>query len=185
MSILKSHGSIWKVGGSIVKISDASSNKIKIGQYKYNFVQIGNLLWTSENFREPIATYSKNPNKERYGLMYNKNAIPYIIDMLPDGWRIANRTDWNKLANYRPFNALLDPLDYSGATNETGLSLCRSGWYDASTGLFYNGSSRSGRFYTNEGNYNAEVGASSLNIQLRDAWGSGIYYINMRFCKDV
>lgn len=89
----------------------------------YPTVQIGNLIWTTENIDYKwnglhIATgnqdwsgdtpygsyYSNNEstygvNGKKYGLLYNYPAAEYINSILTDGWRVATASDFSALFN--------------------------------------------------------------------------------------
>lgn len=89
----------------------------------YPTVQIGNLIWTTENIdykwnglhiatenREwagdtPYGSYYDNSestygvNGKKYGLLYNYPAAEYINSILTDGWRVATASDFSALFN--------------------------------------------------------------------------------------
>jgi uncharacterized protein (TIGR02145 family) len=89
----------------------------------YPTVQIGNLIWTTENIdykwnglhiatgnREysgdtPYGSYYGNNestygvNGKKYGLLYNYPAAEYINSILTNGWRVATASDFSALFN--------------------------------------------------------------------------------------
>lgn len=98
---------------------------VEIGGRKYPTIQIGNLLWISENLdfkfsgcdigssgnpTTPTAWYYNNDggaygeNGNKYGLLYNWYALDYLNQHLselgvPPGWRVSSVDDWNKLTS--------------------------------------------------------------------------------------
>lgn len=92
---------------------------ISIDGQKYEFVKIGNLLWTVRNLdflpngitKDNNISYTADPKAGYYngdenlksdGLLYNFFAINYIEqnNLLPDGWRIPTISDLNNLSNF-------------------------------------------------------------------------------------
>lgn len=99
---------------------------VEIGGRKYPTIQIGDLLWISENLdykfagcnigssgnpTTPTAWYYNNDetaygeNGNKYGLLYNWYALDYLNQHLselgvPSGWRVSSSDDWDKLTSY-------------------------------------------------------------------------------------
>ncbi|MDD3787262.1 MAG: fibrobacter succinogenes major paralogous domain-containing protein [Petrimonas sp.] len=101
-----------------------------IDQNKYKTVQIGDQVWMAENLRvtrfrngEPIMISEKQKNllspalywynnsennKEVYGAYYNWFAVTDERNIAPEGWRVATKSDWEKLFRFTGNKA--DPL---------------------------------------------------------------------------
>ena len=91
---------------------------VKIGGRKYKAVKIGNQLWMAENLdykfpkTESSSNYYYYSNDEttygrtgrNCGLLYNWYASKELNDnrstLLPDGWHIPSRDEWNTLLTY-------------------------------------------------------------------------------------
>ena len=100
-------GIAWK-NWSYVTVSKKTANSVLIGKTWYPYVQIGNLLWTTENLREPIGTkntdywiYDENTVVER-GYIYKHQTVikgesgvesDALQALLHDGWHIPTESD--------------------------------------------------------------------------------------------
>lgn len=96
------HSALTGVGGEYVEIGDRT----------YNVEKIGSLKWTTENLElkcvaiggdlyttTPNAWYYNNDSSygNKYGLLYNYNALSVITSNLTDGWRIPSNNDLDSL----------------------------------------------------------------------------------------
>lgn len=103
-------------------------NEVEIGGRWYPYVQIGNQLWLAENLdykfsyngstlpiglnnlpSTPAAWYYNNDESAygidgtyKCGMLYNWYAAKYLDDnkstLLPDGWKVPSKDDWDILA---------------------------------------------------------------------------------------
>jgi uncharacterized protein (TIGR02145 family) len=163
------------MSGSLLKFEKKYS--VKIGGRRYPVVKIGNQLWMAQNLdwkfeynggtlpiggsdqpRTPHAWYYNN-KKSTYGidgtykcgLMYNWYAAKYLDDnkstLLPDGWHVPNKTEWDALIAVCGGTSAAGPklkaLDNSitsswpsgwNGTDDYNFSLLPGGYYD---GGFY------------------------------------------------
>lgn len=109
---------------SILRAKGPSYGSVVIGDKTYRTVIIGNQEWIVENLdwawacldvgsggtssETPRANYYDNDettygwNGRKCGFLYNWPAVHYLDEnsdvMLPDGWRVATRDDWDALA---------------------------------------------------------------------------------------
>lgn len=92
---------------------------------KYHYVTIGSQIWLVENLKtthfsngDPISIVKDNNawstltsaaccfydndtiNTSTFGYLYNWYAVNDSRGIAPDGWRVANKDDWEKLFNY-------------------------------------------------------------------------------------
>jgi uncharacterized protein (TIGR02145 family) len=107
----------------LIKKETPAIDSVLIGDRWYHYVKIGNQLWIDENldykfsglpigqessWSEPRANYYQNDestygvNGNRYGLLYNWNAVKYLDDnkstLLPEGWHVPTTSEWEALA---------------------------------------------------------------------------------------
>lgn len=99
------------------------TNKVKIGNRWYPYVQIGNQVWLAENLdfkfsgcniggsgtpSTPNAWYYNNNETtygwegKKYGLLYNWHAVKLLNDnraTLIPGWHVPSTAEWDTLAN--------------------------------------------------------------------------------------
>ena len=80
---------------------------VRIGQNRYAYVKLGNLLWMTENLREPIGIADtdykiRDANNLVYqGLYYNRSALfnedgtqaSQFTSLIPNGWRLPTLSD--------------------------------------------------------------------------------------------
>ena len=74
----------------------------------YNTIQIGNLIWMSENLRYNLPGSFENPaNTEiKYGRLYNWKQAQEVC---PEGWQLPTDADWKSLE--RIFGMALNDLE--------------------------------------------------------------------------
>lgn len=130
----------------------------------YPTVQIGNLIWTTENIDykwnglhiatnanddsidTPYGSYYDNNestygvNGKKYGLLYNYPATEYINSILTDGWRVATANDFTALFNSSIVNnnpsTLKTTTDWTNpGTNTSGFSAMPCGMRYWSNGV--------------------------------------------------
>ena len=149
MSILKSHGSIWKINGTIVDMTN-SEQTITIGGIEYPVVKIGNQLWIQKNLENEIGTLNNDYrvyDKEKYGLLYKEQyirtgSIKDFLDQvrIDTGFHLPSNSDLASLRNYCSSEGYffpqcikaIDGWNSNNGTNETGLTLYGSGDYNGS-----------------------------------------------------
>ena len=128
----------------------SSGPKITIGEHDYNYVLIGNLLWTVQNldykyadgivgseakyYNNDEATYGWNG--KRYGLLYNQTAVNDLNNYLVDGWHVPTLIDFNNLISAvggsNSGNKLKSETEWAGdgnGTNESGFNAFPSGTF--------------------------------------------------------
>jgi len=142
----------------------------------YPTVQIGNLIWTTENIdykwdglhiatanndgssTEPYGSYYNSDestygvNGKKYGLLYNYPAAEYINSILTDGWRVATATDFTALFNSTVVNndsaKLRTTTEWtSPGTNASGFSAMPCGLRIYSNGYMKYLNISTGTFY--------------------------------------
>ena len=150
---------------------------VVVGDKEYPYVQLGGIYVTCINLdflpstiqlapsgvpTTPSAWYYNNDETtygwtgKKYGLLYNKYAIPEINELLTDGWRVLTYADiynnwWGMYSNKIGGNGnkykMQDIPDWNG-TNEMGLSIVPSG-HRSTDGKFY-GIEEEGRIWAYE-----------------------------------
>lgn len=91
------------------------NGSVLIDDTLYPYKKYGNLLWTTSNLcwrpSNFLSTGSANDKPRAltwgvnegvtflYGLYYNLKAIQELNNLLSDGWRVANKSDWLNLFN--------------------------------------------------------------------------------------
>lgn len=147
-------------------------NVVTIGGRDYPYVQIGNQLWLAENLdykfqvngsqipigetgtpTTPAAWYNNNDEATygidgtyKCGLLYNWHALKYLEDnkatLLPDGWHVPTRTEWETLTTevggsnvagtkLKATNGVIDgswPSNWNG-TDDYGFCALPAGYY--------------------------------------------------------
>lgn len=108
------------VDDKIVKIVTSKdealpADSVKIGDKIYHYVQIGNQLWIDENLDFDFdgliigaegtpntlnAWYYDNDSSTSNGLLYNGFAAKYMNSILPNGWRVPTKTDFDTLVEF-------------------------------------------------------------------------------------
>lgn len=157
------------INPSVGEITDGDGNV-------YESVVIGTQEWLTENLKttkycngESIpkvslsqsATlttaawtyYDENPNNESYGKLYNWYVASSNKNACPCGWRVSNRNDWIKLANFLD----KDNTSYSTAA----VQIKSTGTIEDGNGLWH--TSKASNIGTNSSNFNA----------LPAGWGDG------------
>ena len=105
MSLLK-----VKLGVNRYLCKWAPDNYVEIGGRKYPVVKIGNLYWISENldyideqfyttYHQYEPTALKINGHDEYGKYYNYHGRQRIRDILPEGWRVPQSSDFSNLIN--------------------------------------------------------------------------------------
>lgn len=124
----------------------ANEGLLKLGLIYYPYREINGKLWILHNLAwvpdgvtlNPLswgntipaaAVYGGNDNGYYlYGLYYNYMAIDFLNNVLPDGWRVATKNDWDGLFAYLggggqaslKLNSEFQPMN---GTNTEGFSL--------------------------------------------------------------
>ncbi len=105
----------------------------------YGYVQIGDLLWLAENLRyqapDSECYEEDNTNCERYGRLYS---FKDSRTACPEGWHLPTPKEWKslrKVMRSRKADKIIVPgewegEEFSGATNELGLSILPGGRKD-------------------------------------------------------
>lgn len=124
-------------------VYDDSKDKIKIGENFYKYTEINGYLWITENLHERLENVELiYPNNSLYnerldGLLYRAyDVFNYVIQILPDGWKVPTVDDFktlengdiNKIANYYVG-------ENQGGLNNNGLNLRLNG-YRGDNGTF-------------------------------------------------
>ena len=112
---------------------------IEIAGGIYKYVKIGNLLWTTRNFSERIPGVEviypngNSANEEKYGLLYKAyDMFNKIIPILPTGWRVPNKNDFNALSENgtKMWKSLI--AEDEGGDNEYGFNARLNGYRNSS-----------------------------------------------------
>lgn len=120
---------ISDVGDLIRSIEVEPSNIVHIGEHDYPFVKIGNLLWMTQNIREPIGTLNTDyrvytGKEEEYGYYYKGTTLfdgttvkTALGNIIPSGWRVPTKADFDNLIAANEFDKFDVALNghYSGA----------------------------------------------------------------------
>lgn len=105
----------------------------------YGYVQIGNLLWLTENLRyqatESECYEEEEANCEKYGRLYSFESSRTAC---PEGWHLPSPKEWKSLRKTmksRKADKIIVPGEwqgeaFNGATNELGLSVLPGGRKD-------------------------------------------------------
>jgi len=167
-----SGGSSSSTGGSSSSIV-IERGTVEYEGYTYKTVKIGTQWWFAENLRyntEGSVCYEGlDENCDKYGRLYDwatamelpatYNNLAYVVDVeqgiCPDGWRIPNNADWDKLLRY---------VDGSTGTTSPYTSQTAGGKLKAADG------------WDNDGNGTDEFGFSALPGGFIDA--DGAFLIN-------
>lgn len=166
--VLKGDGT-WGEAGSSVRVSyDAQTEELHmdfgpppadsvlIGNRYYHYVKIGNQLWIDEDLEYlpsgltlgTDAFYYNNVRQDKHGLLYKPIACFNAIEnSLPNGWRIATKSDVIALVNTVGSNnasKLRATSEWVGtvtqSTDEYGLSILPTGYWWSDQGFIYGGS---------------------------------------------
>ena len=146
----------------------------------YTTVQIGNQIWTVENWRstkyndgsaipnvtdgaqwEELTTgaycyYDNNAaNKTKYGALYNWYAVN-TGKIAPDGWRVPTDADWTKLEEYLIANG----YNWDGTTSENKIAQAMAAQTDWASSMTSNGIV-----------YSAETGTPGNDLSKNNASG--------------
>lgn len=104
-------------------IERSGGNTVNIGGKEYPYIEMDGKLWIAKNLdfvwagltvgdtgspTTPAANYYDNDestygwNGKQCGLLYNFEAYKSLRDnnILPDGWRVVNRNDWDSLMTF-------------------------------------------------------------------------------------
>lgn len=171
----KAH-TVYKEKGS------APVNIVHIGDYDYNYVQIGDLLWTTENFKQNTSLsvwYNNTPNDK--GKLYTWNDFTEINNLLSDGWRIPTRSDGANLITGRTASSLLATSE--GGTNETGFSFILAGYRFADNSFYDVGSE--GDFLLSQQGYRIRATSYDSSFSTPNYDYNDNYRFSMRFCKNA
>lgn len=109
---------------SITKTPQEGIKSVVIAGKTYTVIENNGLYWTTENLVYDTEHSVTNPDHPEFGNYYpidDLDSIPFILE---DGWRIANVSDFDILADNNDTHAL-QSTGYSvwpDATNETGFS---------------------------------------------------------------
>jgi uncharacterized protein (TIGR02145 family) len=101
-SVTDTEGNIYrtvKIGNQEWMAENLFSQTFRDGT-DIHFIGADTLSWM--NYNAPAYTwYHANvDNRNAYGALYNWYAVNHASGLCPDGWRIMNRHDWDKLLNY-------------------------------------------------------------------------------------
>lgn len=120
------------VADLIESINPPHQNEVEIGGIWYPYVQIGELLWITQNLRNPTE-HSWNPQypSEINGKLYKPYYFSEIQELLPNGWRIPSQSDTNTLKSISMASNdyIIEEL---GGTNLTGFSAPLPGYINSS-----------------------------------------------------
>lgn len=155
-------------GDELPTIKDIDGNK-------YHYVTIGSQMWLVENLKtthfsngDPILIVKDNNtwstltsaaccfydndtiNTSSFGYLYNWYAVNDSRGIAPEGWRVANKDDWEKLYNYVGgidiASAMLKEAGTKnwdkpneGATNKFGFTALPGGFRDHLGKFYYKG----------------------------------------------
>ena len=193
-------------GGDIVALGT-----ISIGGKDYPYNQYGGILFTTLNLdfapigvdigpvgvpSSPAAWYPNNDelqygwNGKKYGLLYNKFAIPIINNELNDGWQVATYASfWNNLRNLYTNGLYNNPNKWKkeyisgwNGTNELLFNAVPAGYRD-DDGIFYNVGSES-RFWIYE-TPNTQLVIQNTNSAYNNAPNNGKPGCSLRLCKYI
>lgn len=222
--VLKGDGT-WGVvsggsGGSTARVSyDAQTEELHldfspppadsvlIGDRYYHYVKVGNLLWIDENLEYlpsgltlgTDAFYYNNVRQDKHGLLYKPiSCFNAIENSIPNGWRIATKSDVTALVNIVGSNnasKLRATSEWVGtvtqSTDEYGLSIIPTGYWWSDQGFIYGGS-RFTCWTSTRASESADSGWCRLYIDHGDSINildSGMYVDNaaysIRLVKDV
>lgn len=148
---------MWLNGVKVWGSTPAPSNIIHIGEHDYLFVKIGNLLWMTQNLREPIGALNTDyrvytGKEEEYGYYYKGTTLfdgtvvkPALEGIIPTGWRVPTQEDFENLIAANEFDKFGVVLNghYSGTWYRQGseMSLWCSTIGDLDMHLSFNKSS--------------------------------------------
>ena len=202
----KGAGGIYKGRGLYNDGAGGGTAGLEIDGKIYPVVQIGNLYWLAENldFSDstiPIVTtyynneyyprcryYMNDPaeygyNGKKYNLLYTGFCDEHIGQIIPDGWRVPTKSDFDNLVSSVSSPLELVREDFGG-TNESGFSAPFSGFYNSNT---YNADiftcyAKEGQ---NDGNrYYLRVSSSQKKVELSSNT-SRRFFRSIRICKDT
>ena len=136
--------------------SPPPADSVLIGDRYYHYVKVGNLLWIDENLEYlpsgltlgTDAFYYNNVRQDKHGLLYKPiSCFNAIENSIPNGWRIATKSDVTALVNIVGSNnasKLRDTSEWVGtvtqSTDEYGLSIIPTGYWWSDQGFIYGGS---------------------------------------------
>jgi len=85
-----------KVGGSDY-LCKWEPNFVIIGGIRYKFKRFGTKLWTTESLKNPTSNSYQPNGTDKYGLLYPYADFTTINNLLPEGWRIPTKSDFDDL----------------------------------------------------------------------------------------
>ena len=83
------------VASLIDTIEDPST--VTIGGLNYKTMQYGNKKWTTESLKYPTSNSYRPNGTDEYGLLYPYSDFSSINSVLPSGWRIPTKSDFEDL----------------------------------------------------------------------------------------
>ena len=132
-----------------------------------------------------------------YGKLYNWYAVNDPRGIAPQGWHVANNSDWNILIDYLGGSNLAGgalkesgynhwPHPNTGATNSSGFGILPGGYRQQTTGMFYNINVTAELWSATQANTNE---ANHINIGSTSAQVSQVSYLktmgfSVRLIKD-
>lgn len=195
-------------GGSTARVSyDAQTEElhldfsppliVNIGGRDYTYVKIGNQLWLAEdlmvtwNGLEQVTgwiespSYIKNtsyPNTYYYNDLAITDLFNNHINLIPSGWRIPTKSDYQYLINNYSHLELKSVIGWNPeGTNESGLSLSPVGGYSSGGWDNSNGTD----FFTATSGLYFRIEFSSPYVRFVD-WSHNYHkYCPVRLVKDV
>jgi len=120
------------VADMIESIVIPHQNEVEIGGRWYPYVQIGNKLWTTESLKNPTSN-SYQPNEtDKYGLLYPYADFTSINNLLPEGWRIPTKSDFEDLITICGDVGSNYISEEFGGDNTNGFNACLLGYVNQS-----------------------------------------------------
>ena len=208
--VYKGAGGIYKGRGVYNDGAGGTIPEIEIEGRNYPVVKIGNLLIMAENLDAPgnlpiggtpsyiintahayyylndESTYGYNGRK--YGLLYNGYSSTFINSIIPDGWRLPTKSDFQQIideigaANGNKLK--LDKYWPNVGDNETGFSAPPSSCTDTGSNWFYGET-----IFNLISSINSKISLFRINDNgqiLYSQDGASLWIsLSVRFCKDA
>ena len=176
-----------KVGGSDYLCKWTDPRYVVVGGIKYKAKKYGTKLWTLESLRNTTSNSYKPNGTDQYGLLYPYNNFSSITALLPEGWRIPTKADFDDLISICGSTGSDYMSTDFGGTNTNGFNACLTGYVNQSgqfknynvRGYIWSNTEYTNSYYMWNAYYDSSLFADT------DYSNKSTTKLQIRICKDV